>query len=64
MAAHQVPGSKKFLQWHLTFSGPQRSNLLYSVLLVPRLLRWHLDFWKICATLKIIIVHRYVKHFW
>jgi hypothetical protein len=40
-----------FVQWRLVLVGPQYGTLLLVMLLAPRRLKSHLDFWKICAPL-------------
>jgi hypothetical protein len=40
--------------------GPSIRNLLLVTLLTPRILRWLLDFWKICAPLLCITADHYV----
>ena len=39
-------------------------NLLYVMLLAPRILRWHLDFWKLCVALMYILLIPDQPHIW
>jgi hypothetical protein len=36
--------------------GPSVWNLLHITLLMPRILRWFLDFWKICGALQKTVI--------
>jgi len=52
-----IPGARspwrmKVIRWHLILVGPQYRSieLAYVTLLAPWILRWLLDFWKICAS--------------
>jgi len=46
---HQVTVATGFCTMAPNISGFSVGNLLHVTLLAPRILRWLLDFWKICA---------------
>jgi hypothetical protein len=47
----QVAWAKKFYKVVPNICGSSAWNLLYFTLLAPKILRWLLDFWKLCAPL-------------
>jgi hypothetical protein len=54
--AEQIPGVSSpwrlnFALWRLIFVGPQYGIFFNVSLLVPRILRWLLDFWKLFGPL-------------
>jgi hypothetical protein len=52
----RLPGRQNFLRWRLTFLVHNR-ELVLRYLLPPRLLRWLLGCWRICAPVAIGYLH-------
>jgi hypothetical protein len=53
---YRSPWRLKFVRRRQIIMDSCDENLLHSTLMAPRVLRWLLDFWKICTPL-IIIIH-------
>jgi len=55
----QVTWATQFLQWHLIFES-LLWYLLHTDLLASRILRWLLDFWKLCGPLYYVVIKFFV----
>jgi hypothetical protein len=54
--AKQVTWPNKFCVVAPNICGSSVWKLLYVTHLVPRIFRWHLDLWKICAPVMVVVV--------
>jgi len=52
----QIRGAKKFCAVALNICESSAWNLLHVIFLAPRIFRWVVDIWEICASLNMVII--------